>query len=159
MTLLLGMAACFWEQQERDWQERLFQMEDHAADGREAFRAVARGDLDAARELAKRLAAPDAVPKITEAGQRHLDAVRAEAKRASEAKERREAAEALVAMTGHCAACHGSYGLEASVVLSDEDAAFAALAFESDAYWAAAGLPGETWQERRAAVVEALAGR
>lgn len=160
------VAVGCWQAGYQARQQRVWEMQDHDDDLRDAREAIRRGDLASARRAGARLGEPDPVPGLPAAATRHLDALRADGRALAEVTEPSSAATALTAMTAHCAACHRELAVAAPAPLVDsaDEHLWLGLVFESDPHWSAglaalppgSGVAGESWDERRHAMARRL---
>ena len=103
-----GSAAT--SQQVRSTPERLAQMEHHYAQVGLIHEAVIRGDLDAVRQSARRLAEAEAPGEVAATTAPSLAAMRLAAKRAADAPDLAAAAAATASMLISCGECHRAAG-------------------------------------------------
>jgi hypothetical protein len=157
MTLLVLAMGCR-SGAEIDHQRRIWEMDDHAADLLAARDALLAGDLAAVEDAGLRLAAPDPLPGLPDEAIVTLEAVRAGGRLLATSDDPAEAADLLVAVTLSCAACHRRMGISAPAGAAPQDLLWYAVAFESEAAWAAAAGSGPaSWRERRAGLADRLA--
>ena len=161
LAILVGCQSP-WARLEGELDERTEAMGRHEQEAFSVLRALDDGDLAALRRHGAALAPSDAeVPGLPQSVRRLLDQVRASSRALGAAQGLEEAAELVVGLTADCAACHQALEVPTPAAWGSEstrDRAWLSLAFEDETLWeaSAAGLAGEDWAARRAALLAAL---